>query len=303
MVPLAPWAWPLFYSAYLAEVGVPGLGKRRAIFAEYRERCDILCLQETHSDSDTCGLWINEWGGRIIFSHGSSNSRGVAICAKKSFLGLISQASSDQEGRRVSCRIQMNDKVIYLVNVYGPNRDSPMFFENVIKTSFEQDPNLIVVGDFNTVLNTAIDRNTMAAVSNNNASNKIRDLCDELQLQDIWRVRNPDTRRYSWYRFNRQNNRFSASRLDYAIVSCNLAQHVHDTFYLRGHMTDHSAFFVGIQFKDEESRGPGFWKMNTSYLSNIEFVKSINAAIQETNEQYTMSDPWKDGKWSKKQSK
>ena len=39
----------------------------------------IFLLQETHSTRESVALWEREWGGKIIFSHGESNIRGVAL--------------------------------------------------------------------------------------------------------------------------------------------------------------------------------------------------------------------------------
>jgi hypothetical protein len=39
----------------------------------------LTLLQETHSSAKDEGIWEKEWGSKIIFSHGSTNSCGVAI--------------------------------------------------------------------------------------------------------------------------------------------------------------------------------------------------------------------------------
>ena len=76
--------------------------KRRAIFDFYRQRCDILCLQETHSCPDTAQLWIAEWGHKILFSHGTTNSRGTAILFKKGTKVDIGTTNTSSEGRYIS---------------------------------------------------------------------------------------------------------------------------------------------------------------------------------------------------------
>ena len=54
--------------------------KRKKIFQFYNEkRCDVLCLQETHSTKEDEIEWKLEWGGNIIFTHGQSNARGCAM--------------------------------------------------------------------------------------------------------------------------------------------------------------------------------------------------------------------------------
>ena len=69
------------------------------IFDEYRKRADILFLQETHCSKLAEDEWRLDWGGRIIFSHGESNARGVAILFKKHFFCQITNIIADLEGR------------------------------------------------------------------------------------------------------------------------------------------------------------------------------------------------------------
>ncbi|KAL7826425.1 hypothetical protein AOLI_G00316340 [Acnodon oligacanthus] len=78
---------------------------------------------------------------------------------------------------------------------------------------------LVIGGDFNTVLNPFVDKETKfspSKVINNSAHNKLR-CCTErfmksLQLLDVWRRMNPVTRQYT---FNKNNVK---SRLDYFFI-------------------------------------------------------------------------------------
>ena len=49
--------------------------KRRAIFDKYRKSTDILILQETHSTKEVESIWESEWGGKVIFNHGTGMAR------------------------------------------------------------------------------------------------------------------------------------------------------------------------------------------------------------------------------------
>lgn len=54
--------------------------KRRKIFNYLHEhKFTIVCMQETHSSEEVEKVWSNEWGGKIFFAHGTSNSKGTAI--------------------------------------------------------------------------------------------------------------------------------------------------------------------------------------------------------------------------------
>ena len=50
--------------------------KRKSIFYHRKnKKFDIILLQETHSSIGEETLWQYEWGGKIIFAHGNSNSK------------------------------------------------------------------------------------------------------------------------------------------------------------------------------------------------------------------------------------
>ena len=54
--------------------------KRKSISYFLKEKnYDVKFLQETHSCFNDEKLWQYEWGGKLFFSHGENNSKGVAI--------------------------------------------------------------------------------------------------------------------------------------------------------------------------------------------------------------------------------
>ena len=92
------------------------------------------------------------------------------------------------------------DWKIRIINVYGPNAEAVNFYQSMVNKEYEECDKLVFVGDFNVVLNHQLDRNTDAKPINSKTSEKLNQICKQLHLQDIWRIRNPNTRRYSWYR-------------------------------------------------------------------------------------------------------
>ena len=49
-----------------------------------------------------------------------------------------------------------------------------------------------------------------------------------------------------------------------------------NVMYLPGIKSDHMAFFMAINLTKTD-RGKGYWKINNNLLTNIEFVKEMNA--------------------------
>ena len=62
---------------------VPGIRepiKRRSIFLYLRDqKANIYFLHGTYSERAIENIWRNEWGGALIFSHGTTHSKGVCI--------------------------------------------------------------------------------------------------------------------------------------------------------------------------------------------------------------------------------
>ena len=254
--------------------------KRRAVFDLYRTKCDILCLQETHSCEADEKVWTTEWGGQVLFSHGTNNARGVMVLIRKNY-AKVEDVYISPSGRNVQCVIKVHDVNFCLSVIYAPNTDSPAFFDEVFHSAFNKSSRVVIIGDFNTVMDTSIDRSSaMQANTNNNLSTRrIHELKDEMQMCDIWRVRNEQERRYSWFR---KGNGKQASRLDYAVISNGLKQQVHNSFYMCGLESDHSAYVLGVEFMWID-RGTGFWKLNTTLLYEKEYIESVNQILDETD--------------------
>ena len=82
-----------------------GLGderKRRKIFNYIKKHTSsktIVFLQETHSTNRNENLWKFQWHGDMIFSHGTSGSRGVCVAFRYGLeYKLLSPKIVDDEG-------------------------------------------------------------------------------------------------------------------------------------------------------------------------------------------------------------
>ena len=222
--------------------------KQRAVFNYYRSRADVICLQETHCEDIMQLIWSSEWGGKILFSNGSCSSHGVCILFAKGIQYRICREQKDNEGRIIACELENidePDRRFTLCNIYAPNQDRLCFFVNAIKIIAEMSPNLVLISDFNLVMNTNV--NCKGSSHNNvKARTILTNLMEDLSLIDIWRVRNTHKTIYSWMR---AKPRFTASRLDYALISQGLAQQVDNPMYLPGIKSDHMAFYLCLSFR------------------------------------------------------
>ena len=67
-------------------------------------------------------LWEREWGGKIIFSHGESNSRCVAILIQNNIDIDIIDTKCDEYGRYILINCKVNEKSLILLNIYCPTK-------------------------------------------------------------------------------------------------------------------------------------------------------------------------------------
>ena len=80
--------------------------------------------------------WKNEWGSEIILAHGSSNSCGVTIPVNKVVDCTIHSKILYPSGRYVMLKVEIEDKMYILINIYAPNKDTNIvnFFNILLMT-------------------------------------------------------------------------------------------------------------------------------------------------------------------------
>ena len=183
---------------------------------------------------------------------------------------VINDSFSDCEGRTVICNMSIEDKEITLCNLYAPNQDCPEFFERIFANLQKvAKDHVIIGGDFNLVLNTDLDRHN-SKYNNVHAANYVNAFIDSFNVTDIWRDRNQNDRKYSWFR--KSVNGWCASRLDFFLTSLGIASMVTDIHMVADCKTDHSLVEMTVE-NNEFKRGPGIWRLNNKHLLKEEFCQ------------------------------
>ena len=125
--------------------------KRTQIFRYLnKQKIDIACLQEFHTVHKDPKIFRKEYGGKIIFNHGTSNSKGVAILFRNGLDVTEIDSSKDSEGRILIVLCKIQGTTVRIINTYSPNEDNPNFFVNLFQEleSCSADYKMIV-GDLN----------------------------------------------------------------------------------------------------------------------------------------------------------
>ena len=191
----------------------------------------------------------------------------------------ILEHCGDHEGRYIICNIEIDNTKYTICNVYAPNEDNPNFFRNLLKKVDKMSQEYVIIGgDFNLTLEPKLDRlNSM--INNYNAAKVLKTCIEEEILHDVWRDRNPDKERYTWFR-KKANGELSASRLDYFLVNTGLLSQIDDITISAMTRTDHSMVSLKIN-NMKYRRGPGIWKMNTTILKDEIYQENICKIIKE----------------------
>lgn len=97
----------------------------------YSKDYNIYCLQDIHFVEQDEVQIKNQWQGECIFNSFASNQRGVAIFFKNNFEFKINQVKKDDNGNLLGLDLNIEDKRITLINIYGSNVDTPCFYNKV----------------------------------------------------------------------------------------------------------------------------------------------------------------------------
>lgn len=154
----------------------------------------IVLLQETHLTSGEVIRLRRRWQGQVFVANFSSHARGVAILIHKSIPFQVNTTTLDPGGRFIILQGSLFGQNLILVNVYGPNKDEPQFYNNIFLTLASLRGDIIIGGDFNCALNPDFDHNGNQVSSHNQSRKIILNFMEELDLCDVWRERNPDKR-------------------------------------------------------------------------------------------------------------
>ena len=234
----------------------------------------------------TESLWKKEWNDHCLFSHGTSASTGVCILFKNvSSLHIVKQFHDDC-GRLLVCQVKIGEDMLTLCNVYGPNNDNPTFFDKCLDVLTEFNGCYIIGGDFNTVLNPHMDKCGGRENTHVRARIRICNLMDNLNVTDIWREHHSNIKNYTWKSSSKPP---ILCRLDYFLISKTLSARIKFSNISHGFKSDHS--LISLSISPQISRGPGFWKLNTSLLKDNEYVGVIKETIDKTKQECVGNNP------------
>jgi len=268
---------------------VTQLKKRKTVFDWLKKCCKgIIFLQETHSVSTSD--WSNEWSGDVYMAHGSSKSKGVAILFPANFPYTLLEKTLDDNGRYIILKISVYEEILVMVNAYFPTKDyqkEQLILLKTLKIILQPlaEETIIFGGDLNIVLNPLVDK--LGGTSSKSESKQYRcelnALTEAYQLEDVTRVFNPDKKLTTWHCPGKK----ISSRLDYWFVSEHILNRISKPKIKTAILTDHDLVQFEMNINQSTKRGPGYWKFNSSLLTDPDFVIQIKNVIKESITEYS----------------
>ena len=77
--------------------------------------------------------------------------------------------------------------ILTLINIYGPNRDDPDFYQGISNSIIKYNNPVILGGDFNLVIDPDMDLQDYVNVNNPKAREQVLNMMFEHNLLDVWR--------------------------------------------------------------------------------------------------------------------
>ena len=167
----------------------------------------LVFLQETHSTKKHENLWKYQWHGDMIFSHGTSGSRGVCVAFRHNLeYKLLSPEISDKEGRCIILHIEIQGTPYILINYYGPNGETDQV--KVLKQlaihlrniNADQNITCILGGDWNLIFDKSLDAMGGSRSLKYNSLKELQTIISDYNLVDTLRARNPNFSQFTWHR-------------------------------------------------------------------------------------------------------
>ena len=267
-----------------------GLGnkrKRKKAFNILKKQTSlntVIFLQETHSTKEVEKLWEYHWRQKIFYTDGTSNSRGVCIASRAELdYKLLSPDVRDDHGRYLILHIEIQEVPYVFINYYAANDQQSqvttmkVIVEKLKTVSADKATSFIWGGDWNCVLNKSFDALGGVPSLKKESVGQIKALMTDFDLIDIWRVRNPTHRKFTW----RRSKPVTLRRLDYFLVSSHMELDIASWGFYTQIQSDHSPVFLKISPLADASRGPGYWKFNNSLVSDPIYIEKTRELISE----------------------
>ena len=130
---------------------------------------------------------------------------------------------------------------------------------------------VVIGGDFNVTFDSNLD--CLGGSTDQKESIKVlEEICLDMDLVDIWRIRNPDKRLFTWKQTIKR-------RLDFWLISDICQDEVEQVKIIPSIKSDHSAITLLFNGIEEQRHGPSHWKFKSNLTKDEEYIKLITESV------------------------
>ena len=216
----------------------------------------------------------------MFFAHGSNHSCGVMTLIRKDLDFEDESCLCDPAGRFIILNATVQGVKYIFANIYAPNkvRDQCKYFKDLqerldgIISSPEQ--KVVIGGDFNVTFDSNLDC-LGGSPAQKESVKVLEEIYFDMDLVDIWRIRNPDGRLFTW----KQTRPLIQRRLDFWLISDICQDEVEQVKIIPSIKSDHSAITLLFNGIEEQRHGPSHWKFNSNLTKDEEYIKLITDSV------------------------
>ena len=218
----------------------------------------------------------------FFFNSPSSQARGVVVMLHRRCPIKISDSWGDEVGNILILKGEFDGEGIIFSAVYGPNSDSPDFFQNLwLKLNNFGINNILVGGDFNVAIDPHKDTLNYQSVRAPRARREIVDALSFGGFCDPFRKIHKDKIDFTWSRVGGNQS----ARLDYFLTTNHMYRSIVECKSLPSFRSDHKPITISFDFK-RVKKGRGFWKFDNSLLLDKDFESLARKEIRLTCAKY-----------------
>ena len=217
------------------------------------------------------------WGKFYVFcTWHFKNSRGALIAFREGLNLKVISSHLNDNGRYFILKVEIQSSPFILINYYAPNEEGQQvqilteISDTLAKIELEEGTQLIWGGDFNSFFDCKLDADGGNPKLKIQSITKLVSIMSENDLCDIFSVRNPEMKRYTWHR----KTPFKQRRLDYFLVSDHLQDQIDHVDIIASIQSDHSTLKLKVSLK-----GPSYWKLNNFLLQDNAFTERLKTEI------------------------
>lgn len=155
------------------------------------------------------------------------------------------------------------------MNIYGPNYNDPLFFNNLIMKLATIGGQCVVGGDFNLVLNPLLDRSAPKTSSLSKAAAALNQGMKDRGIVDVWRNLYPNQKDFSF--FSPVHNTHS---IDMFLVPLDMME----CSYLAATFSDHNPIKLSWM-SDTQQPTARRWRFKNYMLKDLEFISYMTTNI------------------------